>query len=253
MSIQDIRTCYRIGELLDGFLENLRVRSAHVSRGEAALDGDMTIEALPTWYAGVTFRSRLEADWAATLDTLNIAWEYEPERITLPSGTVYIPDFWLPKIGTWLEVKGTGVPRIEKALELGEARACHCDGDCTCEWPGGELVIIGHPSRPYVHELPPDPDWIDYLQARVSERKHGGHPVWSPAHGRPPWLTRCRHCDRGCWFTKPWCRACDKRLIGRRAYRSGEAGLELIEAGYRPAPKRLELEAEQPDIEGEAA
>jgi hypothetical protein len=127
------------------YFHQLRVRQQHIAGRPCALDGDMTIEAVPSWYGGITFRSKLEADWAATLDHYAIRWDYEPETITLPSGANYIPDFWLPELGTWLEVKGTGVPRIEKTIELGEVRACHCESDCTCQWPGGELVLIGHP------------------------------------------------------------------------------------------------------------
>lgn len=36
------------------------------------------IKAIPTTYAGVNFRSRLEARWAAFFDLANIEWEYEP-------------------------------------------------------------------------------------------------------------------------------------------------------------------------------
>ncbi|MFJ8469584.1 PDDEXK family nuclease [Streptomyces swartbergensis] len=54
------------------------------------------MDAVPTTYVGTRFRSRLEADWAVTLDGLGILWEYEPELIVLPSGTHYVPDFWLP-------------------------------------------------------------------------------------------------------------------------------------------------------------
>lgn len=72
------------------------------------------IEAVPTEYSGTTFRSRLEADWARTLDTQRILWQYEPERVILPSGAHYLPAFWLPEIGTWLEVKGPATPRKER-------------------------------------------------------------------------------------------------------------------------------------------
>lgn len=37
-----------------------------------------TIKPKPTTYAGVHFRSRLEAQWAAMFDLLSIKWEYEP-------------------------------------------------------------------------------------------------------------------------------------------------------------------------------
>ncbi len=46
------------------------------------------MNAIPTKYAGVQFRSRLEARWAAFFDLLGWRWEYEP--IDLAG---YIPDF----------------------------------------------------------------------------------------------------------------------------------------------------------------
>lgn len=57
------------------------------------------IEAIQTTYAGVTFRSKLEATWARFFDTIGISWEYEPTA--LPG---WIPDFLVD--GWWLaEVK----------------------------------------------------------------------------------------------------------------------------------------------------
>lgn len=44
-----------------------------------------------TVYREITFRSRLEARWAAMFDILGWAWEYEPET----DGSGYIPDFLL--------------------------------------------------------------------------------------------------------------------------------------------------------------
>lgn len=46
--------------------------------------------AIPTKYADVQFRSRLEARWAAMFDELEWRWEYEPEDLH-----GYIPDFML--------------------------------------------------------------------------------------------------------------------------------------------------------------
>jgi len=46
------------------------------------------MNAIPTRYNGVQFRSRLEARWAAMFDLLQWKWEYEP--IDLDG---YIPDF----------------------------------------------------------------------------------------------------------------------------------------------------------------
>lgn len=48
----------------------------------------MKIRAIPTKYAGVQFRSRLEARWAAYFDLVGLTWEYEP--FDFPG---WIPDF----------------------------------------------------------------------------------------------------------------------------------------------------------------
>lgn len=68
---------------------------------------------IPTTYAGVTFRSRLEARWAVLFDALNVVWLYEPEKIHLRTGINYIPDFhvnvsdWIGNDDIWIEVKPT--------------------------------------------------------------------------------------------------------------------------------------------------
>lgn len=63
---------------------------------------EYTIRAHPTTYAGIRFRSRLEATWAAFFDQLGWRWEYEPFDL----GT-WSPDFSITgKLGTILvEVK----------------------------------------------------------------------------------------------------------------------------------------------------
>ncbi|MCX5079161.1 hypothetical protein OHA84_01490 [Streptomyces sp. NBC_00513] len=159
------------------------------------------IDAVPTAYSGTHVRSRLEADWARTLYGLGIVWKYEPELITLPSGIRYLPDFWLPEIGTWLEVKGPTTPRREKAAELGKARACHCASTCTCQWPGGQLVLLGWPS----HRSPNRPGY----------RARYGHAWWESAFGPGAYLIECPQCTRAHWVTmrRPWqCRGCRASL-----------------------------------------
>jgi hypothetical protein len=65
----------------------------------------MDIESIETVYNNIAFRSRLEARWAIFWDTLNVKYEYEPEKFDL--GEIkYIPDFWLPEIEKWVEIKG---------------------------------------------------------------------------------------------------------------------------------------------------
>ena len=60
--------------------------------------------AIQTFYAGYRFRSRLEARWAVFLDQLRLDYTYEPEGFELPGGR-YLPDFWVPYWGAWIEVK----------------------------------------------------------------------------------------------------------------------------------------------------
>lgn len=76
-----------------------------------------TIRPIETRYAGCRFRSRLEARWAVFFDTLGVRWEYEPEGFVVSmaedengeilSSRAYLPDFWLPDLETYVEVKGS--------------------------------------------------------------------------------------------------------------------------------------------------
>jgi hypothetical protein len=63
------------------------------------------MKAIETIYKGYRFRSRLEARWAVFWDALGIKWEYEPEGYELSDGTRYLPDFWLPQVKMYGEVK----------------------------------------------------------------------------------------------------------------------------------------------------
>lgn len=214
-------------DILEALADDAATARLRRERTAGQLGGDMTIEALPTVYCGTTFRSALEASWAATLDSLEIAWEYEPETVTLPSGARYIPDFRLPEIGTWLEVKGTGVPRVEKAFEFGKSLVCSCPvvGNirrCTCRWVGGELVLIGHP--PIAIDPWTDEDY-DHWPAHSKRRLawyHGGFPNWSSTRGYASWLTRCPECRKHCWFDSARCRACRGPLVGAHGARPGD-------------------------------
>lgn len=61
---------------------------------------------IPTTYSGIRFRSRLEADAAQLLTLIRADWIYEPESFLLTCGEHYRPDFWLPELATWFEVRG---------------------------------------------------------------------------------------------------------------------------------------------------
>lgn len=77
--------------------------------------GDV-IQAIPTRYNGFTFRSRLEARWAVFFDEIKVKYEYEPEgfdfsgyphidEFLTPGDRYYLPDFWLPTLKTYIEIK----------------------------------------------------------------------------------------------------------------------------------------------------
>jgi hypothetical protein len=65
-------------------------------------------------YRGTQFRSTLEADWAATFDSLGWHWQYEPVAVQLEVGGAYLCDFHLPTQRVWCEVKGPHDERIDK-------------------------------------------------------------------------------------------------------------------------------------------
>lgn len=173
-----------------------------------------------TLYSMVQFRSRLEADWAASLHALNIEWKYEPRLVTLPSGEHYLPDFWLPQIGTWIEVKGDGVPRTEKAREFADLVLCTCQERCTCQWFGGQIVLIGHP-------------------ALRTEGLRFGALYWEDARYASV-LALCHHCDGHSWLRPRIslrCRNCGV-LDPRALTMSGTAELEFRHAD-RIDPNRV--------------
>ena len=101
------------------------------------------IAAIPTRYAGVQFRSRLEARWAALFDLISWRWEYEPIDLN-----GYIPDF-IVESDYLVEVKPivkwpcpvvscttcSDTPRVEYDDALNKI---HSSG-----WAGRHAVIVG--------------------------------------------------------------------------------------------------------------
>ena len=63
------------------------------------------IKAIQTYYKGYHFRSRLEARWAVFFDKAGVKYEYEPEGFDLGAEGWYLPDFWLPELKMWAEIK----------------------------------------------------------------------------------------------------------------------------------------------------
>lgn len=78
------------------------------------------IKAIPTEYKGVTYRSKIEARWAVFFDLAGIRVQYEEEAYELPSGR-YLPDFYIPQLGVFFEVKPDNWTDFTEHRELHEA------------------------------------------------------------------------------------------------------------------------------------
>lgn len=73
---------------------------------------DNYIKPIETQYDGYRFRSRLEARWAVFFDTLGIKYQYEIEGYEM-EGLRYLPDFYIPSLNRWFEIKGKPLTEIE--------------------------------------------------------------------------------------------------------------------------------------------
>jgi hypothetical protein len=139
------------------------------------------ITALETRYAGYRFRSRIEARWAVFFTRLGLDWEYEqqgylvgrptqseplpssswvdpisagsgargyvrPEHRTKP----YLPDFYLPKLALYVEVKPAAADQIDPD---GVRRWEDFAGMVATEWDYGQAALFCGPI--------PDPDRVD--------------------------------------------------------------------------------------------
>ncbi len=169
------------------------------------------IKAIETVYHGYRFRSRLEARWAVFFDSLGVPYEYEKEGFDL-DGLRYLPDFWLPEQGCWVEIKGESpsAEECEKCERL--ARASY------------QPVFLFHGDvGPLNMQDIYDADG-DVVDSRIS----GSALVWtySDDYGYPEWGDSCRE-----WGE---CRTCGKVGIGH-------LGFACCHNGWSPHPSpRLE-------------
>jgi hypothetical protein len=117
------------------------------------------IRPIETVYQGYRFRSRLEARWGVYLTTLGLEWQYEPEGYVLtnpyhnasipwPNPVTYLPDFWLPQVNMFAEVKPG--PFDDEAFYKAALLSC-----CV----GNRVLLL---------EGPPDMRTYDYLQYQES-------------------------------------------------------------------------------------
>lgn len=104
------------------------------------------VEAIETEYGGQTYRSRTEARWAVFFDGLGISYDYEKTRLTLSTGEVYIPDFYLSEFRAWFEVKPDNDAVVTE--EAAKARRLAADK------PGQQVwLAIGPPNKDLANVL----------------------------------------------------------------------------------------------------
>lgn len=101
---------------------------------------------IPETYNGIQFRSKLEADWARFFDRHRIKYAYESEGFDL-NGLWYLPDFYLPEIKTFVEVKGALDDKDEtKMFALARVAAPKGIMVILAEAPAGEQYRLIRPS-----------------------------------------------------------------------------------------------------------
>jgi hypothetical protein len=114
---------------------------------------------IPTVWAGVAFRSRAEARWAIVFTCLEIEWRYEAEGFQLPTRW-YLPDFWLPDLHAFAEVKGSAqqwdVEALTKARELNQASGC-------AVWLLDEMRVLDFGARCVTSDYPDC--WVNIPQS----------------------------------------------------------------------------------------
>lgn len=74
------------------------------------------IKAIETCYDGYRFRSRLEARWAVFFNQIDLEYEYEVDGFEMDE-ICYLPDFYIPSLDRWIEIKG-------QPLTLSEIQKC---------------------------------------------------------------------------------------------------------------------------------
>ena len=95
------------------------------------------IKPIETVYNGYRFRSRLEARWAVFFDAAGIEYQYEPEGFEGFDGSRYLPDFYLPDINIYAEVK----PSYEALMKERDKIGACIDYESTPLSNG--LVVLG--------------------------------------------------------------------------------------------------------------
>lgn len=171
----------------------------------ATRDGTVgVIQAVPTTYGGVRFRSRLEARWAFILDRYcRGQWAYEPQTFGW-SDRVYLPDFRIRTVlwpDIWIEVKPMVTwemtnPQVLEHLIPG--------GRVSAETGSTFIAVFGLPgSEDWTWTGWPNEEAQIVLPWISPERTRCGieilNPSWSgESYGESSWGPRCGRCVECC-------------------------------------------------------
>lgn len=140
------------------------------------------IRAIPTFYKGRQFRSRLEARWAAFFDLLEWHWEYEPFDCD-----GWIPDFLLMgRRETLVEVKPITVFDEAVAAEMDRSGATH----------KFELLLVGCTVPPVAKTLNGFGEVFGWTRETMGE----GHPWGDAVFGRWAGQARVGWCHADGYF-----------------------------------------------------
>jgi hypothetical protein len=86
-------------------------------------------------------------------------WEYEPKTVTLSTGEWYVPDFKLPFVQAWVEVKGDHKERTDK-LEQFAADLWRASGatDAITDRRAPMILKLTSPNQePFIRDWHPSP------------------------------------------------------------------------------------------------
>ena len=186
----------------------------------------MRLQAIPVDYRGVTFRSTLEGDWAKNLDAMNLVWEYEPEGVKLSNRQNYRCDFYLPRVTTWMEVKGPHDERIDKPGQL-QDDCLHAPG---CESGSPGQVFAGPSNSSCACRFGPEFPWRLVVVARSA---NSGKLTFEASHSalapdQDIVILRCPVCNQYSFTdVSRGARAC------RRCHQDATGGA-IIRTGRRP-------------------
>lgn len=167
----------------------------------------MTTSAIPTDYAGVHFRSRLEARYAAMFDLFGWMWEYEPVDLD-----GYIPDFLLRDVIMFSRAnKHPADVLVEIKPSYAELREA-INKIALSGWYGPACVLLAMPDRyqPPASSTRVPPVEMTFGRASEEVYRHHADPTsmaWMPI---APWRhsERCHERVDRCWLESGWTLEC---------------------------------------------